>query len=53
MRKTLAVLIWIGAISTPLLAGDFPALEIDATSAAAAIGLIGGAVLLIRSRKKR
>jgi hypothetical protein len=53
MRKTIALMILIGAISMPLLAGDFPAPEIDGASSAAAIGLIGGAVLLIRSRWKK
>jgi hypothetical protein len=52
MRNMIALFILIGAISIPLLAGDGPAPEIDSTSAAAAIGLIGGAVLLIRNRKK-
>jgi hypothetical protein len=53
MRNTIALFLFIGAICSPLLAGDGPAPEIDSTSAAAAIGLIGGAVMLIRSRKKK
>jgi hypothetical protein len=42
----------LGALSIPLLASP-PAPEIDAGSAASAIGLVGGAVLLIRGRKKK
>lgn len=33
--------------------GGLPAPEIDASSGAAAVGLLAGAVLILRSRKKK
>jgi hypothetical protein len=53
VRITIAFLMLLGALSIPLLAGPPPAPEIDAGSAASAIGLIGGSVMLLRSRKKK
>jgi hypothetical protein len=53
MRNMLVFFTLMGALSIPLLALPPSAPEIDAASGAAAIGLIGGAILLIRSRKKK
>jgi hypothetical protein len=53
MRKLIAPLILFDAVSNWLLAGGGTAPEIDAGSATAALGLVGGAVMLIQSHKKK
>jgi hypothetical protein len=54
MRTAIAFIFLIVVLSVPLWALPQPfASEIDAGSAASAIGLICGAVMLIRSRKKK
>jgi hypothetical protein len=53
MRSFAAALILTSMMALPVLAGNLVAPEIDSYSATAAMGLIGGAVLLIRSRKKK
>lgn len=50
MHKAIALLILVGGVVTPLMAGVAP--EIDSSSAVVAVAAIGGAVLLIRSRRK-
>jgi hypothetical protein len=50
MRSLILVFVLIGAAATPLLASDAP--EIDSYSAAAAVGVVGAAAVLIRSRKR-
>jgi hypothetical protein len=53
-EMNIASAIVVGALTAavPMLAG-VPTPEIDSSTAAAAIGLVGGAILLIRSRRKR
>jgi hypothetical protein len=53
MRNMVALLILIGAMSIPVWALPPSAPEINGASATSAVGLIGGALLLIRSRKKK
>lgn len=52
MARVLGMGILLASIAGFALAGT-TAPEIDASSAAAAVGLLGGAVLVLRSRKKK
>jgi hypothetical protein len=52
MYRFLGMVILVAATASVLLAGE-PSPEIDASTGAAAIGLLTGAVLILRSRKKR
>jgi hypothetical protein len=52
MNRVLAIVILMAAVGSAAFAG-FAAPEIDASSGAATIGLLGGAVLILRSRKKK
>jgi hypothetical protein len=51
MNRATALVVWALAAAVPMLAGKAP--EIDSSTATAALGLVGGAILLIRSRRKR
>lgn len=53
MQTGITLLSLTGVITIPLFAGVVAAPEIDSSSATAAIGVICGAVLLIRNRKKK
>lgn len=52
MNRILAIAVLMVAVASFSFAG-IPAPEIDASSGAAAIGLLGGAALILRSRKKK
>ena len=52
MNIATAIVVWALAAAVPMLAG-VRAPEIDSSTATAALGLVGGAILLIRSRRKR
>jgi len=52
MNIATAVVVWALAAAVPMLAGQ-QAPEIDSSTATAAVGLVSGAILLIRSRRKR
>ena len=52
MNRIVGIIVLFMAAATVAFAG-VPAPEIDASSGAAAIGLLGGAALILRSRKKK
>ena len=54
MQKILGlILIAVGMSTAALAAGAVSSPEIDATTGIAAVGLLAGAVLVIRSRRKK
>ena len=52
MNKVLGLAILVMGLATTLLAGS-TAPEIDATTGAAAVALLSGGLLVLRSRRKR
>lgn len=53
MKKLLGMILIAGATSAVALAGGVVAPEIDATTGVAALGLLAGAALVIRGRRKK
>jgi LPXTG-motif cell wall-anchored protein len=53
MTRCLGLTALIAGLASAAFAGTFVAPEVDATSAAAAIALVGGGLLILRSRKKK
>lgn len=53
MAKFIGMAILLVSVGGTMLAGAGPTPEIDATSGAAAIGLLVGGLLVLRARKKR
>lgn len=51
MRKVFGMMLLVAGVAGVVLAGN-PSPEIDSTSAAGAIALISGGLLVIRGRKK-
>ena len=52
MNRIVGILVLMASVATFMFAG-VPTPEIDASSGAAAVGLLGGAILILRSRKKK
>ena len=53
MTRLLGLSLLLAGIASVALAGTPPAPEIDATTGVAAMGLVGGGLLILRSRKKK
>jgi len=53
MNRLLGLSLLMAGISSVAFAGVFVAPEIDATAGVAALGLLGGGILILRSRKKK
>lgn len=53
MTRTIAYAILLASTAGFALAGTAPAPEIDAAAAPAAIGLLAGAILVLRARSRR
>ena len=53
MRMLIAVMFLVVGASAVLVAGTPQAPEIDPTTAAAAVALLGGAALVIRGRRRK
>jgi hypothetical protein len=53
MTRFLGLTLLVASIASVAFAGTFQAPEIDATAGVSAIGLLGGAILILRSRKRK
>ena len=53
MTRFLGLALLMAGVASAAFAGVFVAPEIDATAGVAALGLLGGGLLILRSRKKR
>jgi hypothetical protein len=53
VRTFAQTVLLVSLSAAALFAGDVPAPEIDASAGAAALALLGGGMLILRSRRKR
>ena len=53
MRKSLASLLMFLGVSGTMMAGFNPAPEIDASAGAAALALVSGGLVILRSRRTK
>jgi hypothetical protein len=53
MVRSLGMAVLLAAVASLAFAGAVRSPEIDASSGAAALGLLGGGLLILRSRKKK
>ena len=53
MTRLLGLSVLVACVAGMAFAGSAPAPEIDASSGVAALGLLGGGILILRSRKKK
>ena len=52
MARSLGIAIWLATAASHAFAGAVVSPEIDASSGTAAVGLLAGGLLILRSRKK-
>jgi hypothetical protein len=53
MTRLLGLTLILASVAGVVFAGAPPAPEIDASTGVAALGLLGGGILILRSRKKK
>ena len=53
MNRALQLVILLSGVTTSAFAGTVVSPEIDASSGTAAVGLLAGGLLILRSRKKK
>ena len=53
MKRVIGIAIVFASVATFVFAGSAVAPEIDASSGAAALGLLSGGLLVLRSRRKK
>ena len=53
MTRVIGIAILLGSLATFAFGGALPAPEIDASTGIAAVGLLSGGLLVLRSRRKK